>query len=77
MEDISNQIQLIAWSAKDLDIPTRHYDMNTTKWQYPPLQDIEFPIVKSEKVTVLIGTNHADLLVRQEYQTGKDWASCY
>ena len=46
--------------------------MNTTKWQYPPLKDIEFPIVKSGKVTVLIGTNHADLLVHQEYQTGKD-----
>ena len=46
--------------------------MNTTKWQYPPLQDIEFPKVKLDKVTVLIGTNHADLFVHQEYRTGKD-----
>ena len=28
--------------------------------------------MKSDKVTVLIGTNHADLLVHREYRTGKD-----
>ena len=36
--------------------------MNAIKRKYPPLQvqDIEFPKVKSNKVTVLDGTNHAD-----------------
>ena len=60
-EDSSNQIQLSAWSVKDLDIPEINYDMNAIKRKYHHLQDIEFPKVKSDKVTVLIGINHADL----------------
>ena len=56
----------------DLHIPTINYDMNTTKGKYPHLQDIEFAKVKSDKVTVLIGTSHADLLVHREYRTGKN-----
>ena len=62
-EDTSNQIQLSTWSVKDLDIPKINYDINAIKLKHPHLQDIEFPKVKSDKVTVLIGTNHADLLV--------------
>ena len=72
MEDTSNQIQLSAWSVKDLDIPKINYDMNAIKRKNTHLQDIEFPKVKSDKVTVLISTNHADLLVHREYRTGKD-----
>ena len=64
MEDTSNQIQLSTWSLKDLDIPTINYDID--------IQDIEFPKVKSGKVTVLIGTNQSDLLVHRDYRTGKD-----
>ena len=35
--------------------------MNAIKRNYRHLQDIEFPKVKPDKVTVLIGINHADL----------------
>ena len=59
-EDTTNQIQLSIWSVKDLDIPTINYDMNAIKWTYSHLQNIEFLKVKSDKVTVLIGTNHTD-----------------
>ena len=62
-EDASNQIQLSAWSFKDLDIPKINYDVNTIKRKYSHFQDTEFPKVKSDKITVLIGPNHADLLV--------------
>ena len=46
--------------------------MNATKRKYPHLQDIKFPKVKSDKVTVLIGTKRADLLVHREYFIGND-----
>ena len=62
-ENTRNQIQLSAWSVKDLDISTINYDINAIKRKYPHLRDIEFSKVKSDKVAVLIGTNHADLLV--------------
>ena len=64
--------RLRKWSVKDLDIPTLNYDMNAIKRKYPRLQDIKFPKLKSDKVTVLIGTNHVDLLFHGEYRTGKD-----
>ena len=60
-EDPSNQIQLSTWSVKDLDISEISYDMNAIKRKYRHLQHIEFPKVKPDKVTVLIGINHADL----------------
>ena len=66
-EDTSNQIQLSAWSVKDLNIPAINYDKNAIKRKYPHLQDIEFSKVRSDKVTVLTGTNHANLLVHLEY----------
>ena len=46
--------------------------MNAIKRKYFHLQHIEFLKVKSDRVTVLIGTNHTDLLVHREYRTGKD-----
>ena len=46
--------------------------MNAIKRKYPHLQDIEFAKVKSDKVTVSVDTNRADLLVHREYQTGKE-----
>ena len=39
-EDTSNQIQLSAWSVKDLNIPAINYDKNAIKRKYPHLQDI-------------------------------------
>ena len=71
-EDTSNQIQLSARSVKDLNIPAINYDKNAIKRKYLHLQDIEFPKVRSDKVTVLTGTNHANLLVHLEYRTSKD-----
>ena len=49
-----------------------YHDMNAIKRKCPYLQDIELPKVKTDKVTVLFGTNHADVLVHQEYHRGKD-----
>ena len=46
--------------------------MKEIKWKYSHLQDKEYPKVKTDKVTVLLGTNHADLLVHLQYRTGKD-----
>ena len=39
-ENTRNQIQLSAWSAKDIDISTISYDINAIKWKYPHLRDI-------------------------------------
>ena len=57
-EDTSNQIQLSAWSVKDLDIPTINHDMNAIKGKYSQLQILEFSKVKSDKVRILTGKKH-------------------
>ena len=46
--------------------------MNKIKLDYPHLQGIEFPKVKHKEVTVLIGSNHADLLIHRESRSGKE-----
>ena len=39
---------------------------------YPHLKDIDFPVMKDSNVTLLIGTNHTDLLLHRDFRLGQN-----
>ena len=46
-----------AWCCKDLMIPLRHQRMRSNKLRWPHLEDVPFPDVQKEKISIIIGTN--------------------
>ena len=64
--------KLSAWLVKNLDIPFKRYDTSEIKQKYPHLNRIEFPQLKAVDVTILIGTDHAKLLLHREFRVRRD-----
>ena len=64
--------KLSAWLVNNLDISFKRYDTSEIKKKYPHLNGIEFPQLKDLNVTILIGTDHVDLLLHRELRVGRD-----
>ena len=64
--------KLSVWLLKNLDMSFKRYDTFEIEQKYPHLNGIEFPRLKDLGVTILIGTDHADLLLHREFCAGRD-----
>ena len=57
--------------VESLNLPDVQYDVNKMKSKFSHLADITFLEFKEVKVTLLIGTNDMDFLLRQDYIKGR------
>ena len=69
---VKDSSKLSVWLVKNLDTPFKRYDTSELKQKYPHLNGIEFPQLKDLNVTILIGRDHADLLLHREFRVGRD-----
>ena len=67
---ISSCTQVSAWVLDNLKIPFNQYDVSEIKKIHPHLKDIDFPVLKDSHVTLLIGTDHANLLLHRDFCQG-------
>ena len=61
-----------AWVVHNLEIPFNRYDVSEIKKIHPHLKDIDFPVLKDSDVMLLIGTDHADLLLHRDFRQGQN-----
>ena len=66
---VSGSTQISAWVVRNL-IPFNRYDVSEIKKIHPHLKDIDFPVLKDSDVTLLRGTDHADLLLHRDFRQG-------
>jgi hypothetical protein len=60
-----------AWAIKDLNIPLKPYFVvRRSVNQWPHLNDLKFPEVERQKISVLIGTNIPEALIPLEVKKG-------
>lgn len=65
------QLQLTGvWSGKDLNIPLRHQGIATDKARWPHLQDVPFPEVERQKISLIVGTNVPEVFIPLEVWCG-------
>ena len=67
---VSGSTHISACVVQSLKIPFNRYDVSKIKKVYPHLEDIDFPVLKDSDVTLLIGTDHADLLLHKDFCQG-------
>ena len=67
---VSGSTQISAWVVQNLKIPFNRYDVSEIKKIHPHLKDIDFPVLKDSDVTLLIGTDHTDLLLHKDFRQG-------
>ena len=65
---VSGCTQISAWVVRNLKIPFNRYDVSEIKKMHPHLKDIDFPVLKDSNVTLLIGTDHANLLLHRTFR---------
>ena len=63
--------QISAWLVHNLKIPFNQYDVSEIKKIHPHLKDIDFLVLKDSDVTLLIDTDHADLLLYKDFRLGQ------
>ena len=61
-----------AWSIPNLSIPHTSYSTQELQKRYQHLQGIDIPSISSSDITVLIGADIPQLLIYEEYKTGKE-----
>ena len=66
----NSNININAYTASHLDLPTVKYDAKEIKNQYQHLRDIPFSGINDDNVGLLIGTNYADLLIHRDFRAG-------
>ena len=66
----NSNMNINAYTASHLDVPTVKYDANEIKNQYQHLRDIPFCDINDNIVGLLIGTNYADLLIHRDFRVG-------
>ena len=66
----NSNMNINAYTASHLDVPTVKYDANEIKNQYQHLRDIPFCDINDDNVGLLIGTNYADLLIHRDFRVG-------
>ena len=69
---VSGFTQISAWVVHNFKIPFNRYDVSEIKKIHPPLKDFDFPVLNDSDVTLLIGTDHADLLLHRDFHQGKN-----
>ena len=69
---MKNSSKLSSWLVNNLDILFKRHPRSKLKQKYPHLNGIEFPKLKDLYVTILIGTDYADLLFHRELRVGRD-----
>ena len=69
---VSGSTQISAWVVHNLKIPFNRYDVSEIKKIHPHLKDIDFPVLKDSDVTLLIGADHADLLLHRDFRQGQN-----
>ena len=52
-----------AWSSKELKIPLRHQRVFQDKSRWPHLQNVPFPNVEREKISIIIGTDMPEAFI--------------
>ena len=63
------------WSGKELNIPLRHQGITRDKAKWPHLQDVPFPEVARQKVSLIIGTNVPEVFIPLEVRCGETQAT--
>ena len=69
---VSGCTQISTWVVHNLKIPFNQYDVSEIKKIHPHLKDIDFPVLKDSDVTLLIGTDHAHLLLHRDFRQGQN-----
>ena len=70
--------QISAWVVHNLKIPFNRYDVSEIKKKkkkkkiHPHLKDTDFPVLKDSDVTLLIGTDHANVLLHRDFRQGQN-----
>ena len=75
IDDHPQQLQLQGvWSRKELSIPLHQQCIATNKSRWPHLQDVPFPEVQRQKVSLIIGTDVPEVFVPLEvrYRNAND-----
>ena len=57
-----------AFVVDTLNVQPNSFKISSLKNDYPYLRDINFPILNSSNVDLLIGTNNADLLLQRDFR---------
>ena len=71
IDEQPQQLQLKGvWSGKELNIPLRHQGITRDKARWPHLQDVPFPEVARQKVSLIIGTNAPEVFITLEVRHG-------
>ncbi|XP_015751232.1 PREDICTED: uncharacterized protein LOC107331194 [Acropora digitifera] len=71
IDEQPQQLQLKGvWSGKELNIPLRHQGITRDKAKWPHLQDVPFPEVARQKVSLIIGTNVPEVFIPLEVRCG-------
>ena len=66
----NSNININAYTASHLDVPTVKYNANEIKNQYQHLRDIPFCDISDDNVGLLIGTNYAELRIHRDFRVG-------
>ena len=69
---VSDCTQISAWLVHNLKILFNRYDVSEIKKIHPHLKDIDFPLLKDSDVTLLIGTDHANVLLHRDFRQGQN-----
>ena len=64
----NSNININAYTASHLDLPTVKYDTNEIKNQHQHLRNIPLYDINGDNVGLLIGTNYADLLIHRYFR---------
>ena len=60
-----------AWAVKDLTISLKHTKVTRSVGQWPHLQQVRFPEVERNKISILLGTNIQEVFIPLEVKRGK------
>ena len=60
-----------AFVVDTLNVQPNSFKISSLKNDYPYLRDINFPILNSSNVYLLIGTNNADLILQRDFRQGE------
>ena len=69
---VSGCTKISAWVVHNLKIPFNRYDISEIKKLHPLLKNIVFPVLTDSDVTLLIGTDHANLLFHRNFRQGQN-----
>ena len=67
IENRNNNVNINAYTASHIDVPTVKYHANKIKNQYQHYRNILFRDINGDNVELLIGTNYADLLIHRNF----------